>query len=218
MIAGATGLVGGFCLKFLCHDPEVDEIFCLSRRFLPNPPKSSRLKQKIVDFNKLNAYSEPISVDQAFLCLGTTRKQAGSKSGLFDVDYTYSYEMAHLSLRNGVKHLFLVSSLGASTRSPVFYSRVKGQLEDAVCKLPFKSVHIFRPSALVGQREVPRLGEMIVEKLSIWFPFVFWGPLKNLKPIEAGLVAKAMVHLAKSPKPGVHIYESSQISKMAQID
>ena len=144
-------------------------------------------------------YSEHFTVSQIFICLGTTRKTAGSKAAFYQVDFTYAFQAAWIAADHNVSDLFLVSAVGANPCSLFFYSRVKGQLEQAVSDLPFRSITFFRPSVLVGKRKEMRLTEILVGNLGQWFGFLFQGSLKKFQPSSAKQVARAMVQAAKNP-------------------
>ncbi|RMF29876.1 MAG: hypothetical protein D6765_03880, partial [Bacteroidetes bacterium] len=117
---------------------------------------------------------------------------------------------------NGVNQLLLVSSVGADPDSLFFYSRVKGELEEAVKKLDFWAVHIFQPSVLLGQRNENRWGEELAGKIGKVLDRLSGGLLTRYRPIEADYVAKAMVHAAQGLEPGVHVYPSHWLQKMAE--
>ena len=126
--------------------------------------------------------------------MGTTIKQAGSKEAQYKVDYTYQFKVAKAAADNAVKQLVLISSLGANPKSSIFYSRIKGELDMAIKDLSFKTVTVFRPSALVGERNEERAGEKAMIKTTAFFIKIF--PfLKKYKPIDAKIVAKAMVNI-----------------------
>ena len=81
--------------------------------------------------------------DVLFSALGTTKKDAGSKDSQYKVDFTYQFNVAKIAAKNRVKHLVLVSSVGANSKSLFFYPKIKGQLEDEVKKLAFDKIHMF---------------------------------------------------------------------------
>jgi uncharacterized protein YbjT (DUF2867 family) len=88
--------------------------------------------------------------------------------------------------------------MGADPGSKVFYSRVKGELEEALSKLPFEGLVMARPSLLAGNREElgqpVRRGEVIGEAVAKIIGFLIPA---NYKPIAASAVAKAL--LSKVP-------------------
>src|SRR5438045_6711271 len=148
MIAGASGLVGRELLAGLLADDSVAAVHSLGRRALDvSHPK---LTQHRTDFKALPALS---GVDEAFIALGTTIKVAGSKEGFRAVDHDAVIAVAKAAKAAGAKRLGVVSAMGASAKSTVFYSRVKGETEDALAQMGFDALVIARPSMLPGDRE-----------------------------------------------------------------
>ena len=174
--------------------------------------KSPKLKQVIVDFEKLESYAEHFKVDQVFCCLGTTIKTAGSQEAFLKVDFTYVIESARIAKSQGATAFSVVSAMGANSKSGIFYNRVKGDMEEALQKIGFSSLLIFRPSLLIGERKEVRTGEIIGAAISNLFSFVFVGGLKKYKPIQGSLVAKSMLAHAKQQKTGLQIIESDTMN------
>ena len=96
-----------------------------------------------MDFEQLDSWKEKLKGDVLFSAMGTTLKTAGSKDAQYQIDYNYQHDVAQAASENGVASLLLVSSVGSSSKSPFFYPKIKGQLEDAVSQMNFKQVHIF---------------------------------------------------------------------------
>ena len=152
LLAGATGLVGGALLGRLFADAAFAKITVIARRPLTHV-RHRKLSVHMLDFDKLDQHADLFHVDQIFWALGTTIKQAGSREGFRAVDFGYAEKAAHLGAQAGAKHFLLVSALGADIDSGVFYNRVKGETEQIVMALPYRSVTIVRPSFLLGPRE-----------------------------------------------------------------
>lgn len=212
LIAGATGLVGGHLVRRLLADATYNRVTVLSRRTLPLADQKFDLK--IVDFDRLASLAPFPRVDDVFICLGTTIKQAGSREAFYKVDFTYVHEIARLAALQGAKQLLLVSSLGAKARSSIFYSSVKGKIEEAVRALPYHSIHIFRPSLLLGHRSDYRAGEQMGVVVSKAFGWMLVGPFKKYRPIDGACVAEAMLRVAKENRAGVDILPSDAIQRL----
>jgi uncharacterized protein YbjT (DUF2867 family) len=206
LVLGATGLVGREILRQLLADPTVGRVVALTRRPIDGP-RAPTLRNEVVDFDKLADHADVFAVDQIFCALGTTIKQAGSQDAFRHVDHDIPLAAATLGVRQGVKDFLLVSALGASAHSRIFYNRVKGELEDALRTLGFRSLTIARPSLLVGERDKPRLGEQIGMRLG-------WLVPGKYKPVRAARVAAALVDAARRVEPGMRIIESSELQRV----
>jgi uncharacterized protein YbjT (DUF2867 family) len=216
LLAGASGLVGSQCLKRLLGEPGYARVITLTRRLLPHD--DPKLEQRVVEFDRLGAAGVdfPRATD-VFCCLGTTMRQAGSEAAFRQVDFTYVVSLASLSLGAGARQFLLVSSLGASPKSRIFYSRVKGETEAAVAALSFEARQIFRPSILVGERGERRAGEAIGAAVMRGAASAMLGPLRKYRPIAAATVAEAMVRVALRAPRGITVYESDEIQRLGYI-
>jgi uncharacterized protein YbjT (DUF2867 family) len=217
LVLGPTGLVGNHLIHFLLLHPAYERVIAITRRPLnQNHPK---LVEVIIDFDKPEKYHQLIKGDDLYCCLGTTMAKAGSKKAFLKVDFRYPLEIASIAAMNKVNQFMLVSSVGANKNSLFYYSQVKGALEEAVKKLNFWSIHIFQPSVLLGERNENRFGEEIAGKIGKVLDSITGGMLSKYKPIEADVVAKAMVGAAQRLKPGVFVYPSHWLQKLAnEID
>lgn len=193
LVAGGSGLVGRELLQLLLADPSVAAVHALGRRELPL--RDARLVQHRVDFAALPLLPP---VDEAFIALGTTIKVAGSQAAFRAVDFDAVVAVAKAAKAAGATRLGVVSAMGADARSRVFYSRVKGEMEQALSRLGFETLVFARPSLLVGDREAlgqpVRSGEEIGVRVSHWL-----APLipANYRPIAAPAVAGALLRAVR---------------------
>ncbi|MEB3749344.1 hypothetical protein EP10_000183 [Geobacillus icigianus] len=213
LLLGASGLVGGEVLKLLLQSDVYRQVTVLVRT--PLPIKHEKLQQVVADFAQLESYERYFAVDDVFCCLGTTRKKAKTKQRFIQVDYEYTLRAAALAEKRRVKSFLTISSVGADPCSPFFYQRVKGEMEEALQRLSIPSLHIFRPSLLVGKRREFRLGEALAGWLFGRLPFLFVGKWKKYKPIDAHELALAMFYRALSAADGVHIYECDELARIS---
>lgn len=211
LLVGATGLVGRECLRLLLADPDVRRLVVLTRRPLPLEIGAAKLDAHVVDFARLDDHAELFAVDQIICALGTTMRHAGSRERFRAVDYDLVLHIAQLGAARGVRHFLLVSSLGANASSRVFYSRVKGELEDAIRTLPFRSITIVRPSILLGKRGERRVREQIGKRLARFAP-------RRYRPVEASVVAERLVHEAQLDAPGIRVIESTELRRQRRAD
>jgi len=205
LLAGATGLVGSHVLRLLLTDSHWSHVVTVARR--TTPQRHEKLEQRIVNLGALESLADLPRVDDVFCCLGTTIKQAGSQEAFRRVDYDYIVGFAGAGLRAGGTQFLLVSAIGADPASRVFYSRVKGDAEAAVRRLPYRGVQLFRPSLLLGERAEFRPGERIAMLLAPVVKLALAGPLRRYRPIRAATVAGAMVRIAQEAPRGPNVFE-----------
>ncbi len=214
LLLGASGLVGGHCLKLLLADPFYDKVIAPVRR--PLAVEDDSLLQIQIDFDRSEEHAAEFRANDVFCCLGTTIKKAGSQDAFSKVDLIYPSRFAEIALANGADQFLLVSAVGADPDSSIFYNRVKGEVEEAVAHYDFDTFHIFRPSLLLGKRRENRLGERFAMQMSKLLSFVLVGPLKMYRPVEAEAVAFAMVEIAKEGWQGRHVFSSEMIRSIYQ--
>ena len=209
ILAGATGLVGGECLRRLLASPRYERVIVVTRRELTDVPAERKLRQVVTEFENLGEVRERLRADHVYCALGTTIRKAGSQERFRAVDYEYPLRLAQLTRKNGARHFSIVSALGASRSSPFFYSRVKGETEEGLQQLGWPSLAIVRPSVIAGDRAEARPLERLSEHLLRFAPATW-------RPVPAGDIAAAMVVLALRERPGVTVLESREISGVAQ--
>lgn len=207
LLAGATGLIGReVARQWTGPGP----LHLLVRRDTPALQPLHRVH--VVDFAALPPLPQ---AERAFCCLGTTIKAAGSQEAFRAVDHGAVLAFARAAQRAGVRHFAVVSALGASARSRTFYNRVKGEMEAELATLGFASLVIARPSLLAGDRaslgQPARLGERLA--LMMTAPLTPFIP-KAWRPIEAAVVARAMLRALDRPAPGLRVLESAQLQEL----
>ncbi|GAB2688728.1 NAD(P)H-binding protein [Aliiglaciecola aliphaticivorans] len=207
LVLGATGLIGQNLINRLAADEGVEKVVAVTRR--PVEYQSNKIVNQVVNFDELEQYSDVFTGDVLFSCLGTTAKQAGSVQKQRKVDFDYQYHAAKIAAENGVNHYILVSSSGANGKSISPYLKMKGELEDAVCVLPFKRISIVQPSLLIGERETFRLGESVASWI---LPTLCKLPfLKRYRPISGDEVAKKMISISHTSANAKQIYQLDEL-------
>ena len=210
-LIGATGLIGGELLDLLLTDNYFETVRVLVRR--PFDKQHSKLEKKLVDFNDNDSLLVALDNSDAIFCaVGTTqRKVKGDKEAYRKVDYDIPVHVARFCKMTGCERFVLVSSVGANSKSNSFYLKLKGEVEDEVRKIGIRSVHIMRPSMLLGDRSESRplekVGQPLMKALSFLLP-------KKYKPIEARDVAKAMLAAAIKKETGVFMYEYREMTSL----
>lgn len=211
IVIGATGATGKFLVQELIASDAYSEVTVLLRRkaFEEHP----KLKQIVVDFDNLEAYQEEMRGDVAFSCLGTTLKAAGNQAAQWKIDYDYQYNFAVLTKQNNIQTFVLVSAMNAKSGSSIFYSRMKGQLEEAVIKLGFKKTIIFQPGILERPNS-DRGGEKIA--LSMIKIITKLGMIKKYRPTHVHDLAKAMIISVNGSPQGMSRIQVKEIHHLAK--
>lgn len=205
LLAGATGLVGQHVLRLALADSRVARVIAPTRRVLP---AHAKLVNPVVDFDHLPADADWWQADAVVCALGTTMAKAGSKEAFRKIDLELPLQVARLSLLHGATSYALNSALGADAASTVFYSRTKGELEQALRAMKFPSLTLVRPGLLDGDRQESRP----TERMAIWVSKVF-GPLlpRRYRVVPAQRVAHHLLESALAGEPGVKVMSSEQL-------
>jgi uncharacterized protein YbjT (DUF2867 family) len=209
LVAGATGLVGGHLLDALLESAAYAEVLSLGRR--PLPRQHPKLSQRTVDFARLEGEALP-RVDDAFCCLGTTIKKAGSQEAFRAVDHDAVLAFARAAKRAGASRFLVVTAMGADASSRFFYNRVKGEVEAHLGEVGFASLVVARPSLLLGERADRRAGEGAAILLSRALRPLL-RPLPG-RPIEAATVARALLALAQASPAGTRLVSNGELHQL----
>lgn len=201
LIAGATGLVGGHLLNSLLASPRYKHVVALTRK--PLAQTHEKLSNVVVDFDNLetDVAKAKLSVDDAYCALGTTIKKAGSQEAFRLVDYDYETAFARAAQKAGATRLALVSSVGANAKSSIFYTRVKGETENAIRDMGFSTFQVFQPGVLLGTRGEARPAEQLAISLTPLLNLGLQGPMQKYRGISAETVARSMVAVMKADAP-----------------
>ena len=207
LVAGATGLVGKEILALLLADSNYSAVHAVGRR----APNAKHPKLVVHLSSSMKNWPSP-AVDDVFIALGTTIKAAGSKAAFKAIDGDAVVALASTAKAHGATRIAVVSAMGASAQSAVFYNQVKGEMEDAVSGLGFETVVIARPSLLSGDRGALQQPERVAEKLSL-MAFKLLKPLipANYRSISASSVARAMVSRLQTSGTGRHVLLSGDM-------
>lgn len=204
VIAGATGLVGRYCLQGLLDDARYRRVIALTRQ--AKPAEHPKLQWLRTDFENLAAIAPELRADDAYCCLGTTLKRAGSRAAFERVDYHLVLAFARAAHAAGAARFMVVSAYGADVRSIAFYSRVKARMEQAVSDVAYSAVHIFRPSLLLGDRSEQRPLESVAQAMAPWLAPLFRGALAPMRPVQAAELAAALIAAAFDPRTGTTVH------------
>lgn len=209
IILGATGAIGKDLVQELINDDTIEQIAIFVRR---DPGiNNEKVTTHIVDFDQSDKWRLSVQGDVVFSCMGTTRKAAGSKENQYKIDYTYQYNFAKIAAEQGVPSFVLVSATMANANSHFFYTRIKGELEEAIKQLPFQHISILRPPTLI-RKNTTRSSEKLSVSILQFFNKI--GLLQSQRPMKTEVVAHCMVELAKTKKSGV--FEPKDIFKIGE--
>jgi uncharacterized protein YbjT (DUF2867 family) len=213
LLAGANGLVGGYVLDTLLDAPDFSRVFAVSRR--PLGREHSRLANRIVQFDKLEAQLKGVTCHVAFCCLGTTLKRAGSEQAFRQVDFDYVLAFARAARVAQAQRFVLVSAASANSQSKNFYLRVKGEVEQALEKMNFASLDILQPSLILGLRREWRPLELSAMAVMPLLNFALVGAREQYRAISARKVAQAAIGAARSGRRGVYRYTYASLQALA---
>ncbi|WP_250657943.1 NAD(P)H-binding protein [Alkalimarinus coralli] len=214
LIVGATGLVGGHCVRQILDSAIYDEVVVFGRRKLNLA--HSRLTQLVGELSDASSVLKDCKANDVYCCLGTTIKKAKTKAAFRAVDYQYPLDIASVMRKNGAEHFCVVSAAGANEHSHFFYNQVKGELEKKLADVGFPFLTIMRPSLLTGDRDEFRLGESLSGAVgSLIKPFMK-GVLLEISPVEADKVAQVMVKESSKIVDGLR-YQPIVVIKSRQI-
>lgn len=193
LVLGATGMVGGLVLRECLRRPEVGAVTTIGRRptGLRDPKLTEVLHRDFADYREVaGALADQ---DVAFFCLGVyTGTVSDDELRRVTVDYAAAFAEA-LHARSPRAALCFLSGQGAdpSETSRIAFARYKGAAENALQRIGFPRLHIFRPGYIypVERREEPHLGYRVMRLL--------YPGLRVLFPnrvIRSDDLARAMVH------------------------
>ena len=192
IVIGATGSTGEFLVEELLADKDYTTVTIFVRR--PIGKQHPKLVEHIVDFSAIDSYKDRIVGDVIFSCLGTTLKAAGSKENQKKIDFDIPAAFARLGKENRITSFVLLSAYGAAAESKVFYSQIKGKLEDTIGELHFEQYIIFKPGLLLREGS-DRFGEKVMGGILKAVNAI--GLFTKFKPLPTNILAKK---LAKTPK------------------
>lgn len=206
LIIGATGATGKDLINVLLQDNSYTAVVIFVRR--PTGLSHPKLTEVLTDFDNPGNVAEQISGNVLFCCLGTTLKAAGSKDRQRHIDYEIPLQFTTLAKANRVHSIVLLSAYGASSSSRIFYSMIKGRLEEGIEALNFEQLIIFRPGLLL-RKDTDRLGERLSAGVLKFLNSL--GLIRKFKPLPTSLLAEKLAKAPKAFGPGKHIIELADI-------
>ncbi|WP_281889710.1 NAD-dependent epimerase/dehydratase family protein [Paenibacillus sp. YYML68] len=215
VVVGATGLVGTELVRLLLKESTYERVVVLVRTGMEM--SDPRLDQRIISFDQLEQLPQELFREADVFCtLGTTMKKAKTQEQFMKVDYAYPLSLGQLAKRHGAARMLIVTAMGADAGSMFFYNRVKGMVEKELLSLGLNELYIFRPSLIMGPRAEHRAGESLAQSVSERLPFLFAGPLRPYRPIQARTIAEAMTNVAlQRVRPSQSVIRSEEVAQLA---
>ena len=210
LLLGASGLTGSHLLSELLELAEIQSVTALVR----SPLKIDHSKLKVVeaDLFDLQSVQDLFKVDVIYCCVGTTAAKTPDKTVYRKIDFGIPTQAAEIAAKLGVKQFMVISSMGANPKSRVFYSRLKGEMEEAVLAQDIPHIHVLRPSLIGGDRREKRKGEKLALMLMKTFKAVVPA---NYRIIHPRTIARAMIKLTLNPLDKT-IFLSTEIKELSQ--
>ena len=214
IILGASGLTGSILLEKILVDDRYETIKLFSRKKIEGLP--SKVIQHTGNLLELESFKSEFTGDEVYCCIGTTTKKTSDKTVYRAIDYGIPVTVAKLSKENGINTFLVVSAVGANSKSSVFYSRTKGEMEEGILLEKIENTYILQPSIIGGDRKEQRIGEKLgLLIFKVLQPF-FFGKLKKYRITEAEHIAQAMINLANSTSTK-KIITSASIKLLAKV-
>jgi len=209
IVLGGTGLTGNLLINRLLADDSYACIKLFSRK--ASGIKSEKIEEFVGDLFQLEHFKDDFTADEVFCCIGTTSAKTRDRVVYKAIDFGIPSTAARLARENNIPTFLVISSMGANTRSSIFYSRTKGEMEQAVLGEKIPHTYILQPSLIMGNRDERRMGESVGAAVLKFTNVVLVGRLKKYRAIEADCIAAAMIHLALSKPPsGIVISDKLQ--------
>jgi uncharacterized protein YbjT (DUF2867 family) len=215
LIAGATGLVGGYALNALLDAPDYGRVYALTRR--PLGREHPRLANRTVIFERMAEQLKGLVAHDAFCAIGTTIAEAGSQEAFRQADVNAVLLFARAARAAGAQRFVVVSSVGADSSSKKFYLRTKGEMEEAVADVGFTSVDILQPSLLLGPRKALRPLEITGRIFAPLINPLLTGAREAYRAIPAETVGRAMLGAARAGRRGVYRYTYGDLRRLAEM-
>jgi uncharacterized protein YbjT (DUF2867 family) len=214
-IVGATGMVGGYALRYALDHPGVGRVMAIGRRMLSlSHPKLTQVQHS--DFADCSALAETLSgQDAAIFCLGTyTGAVSDAELRKTTVDYTVEFARVLYGSSPGATFSFLSGSGADPTgRSRMSFARYKGEAENALLAAGFPRVYLFRPAYIypVEPRKEPNFTYRLMRAIYPAFRMLFPNQV-----IRADDLARAMVNVVvqKTAERETRVFENRDVRAM----
>lgn len=213
LLAGGSGFTGSHLLRLLLKAPDYARVYAVSRR--PLPLEHPKLANRIFPIEQTRTQLSTLRCQDAYCCLGSTRREAGSDAQRQKIDLDLVVSFARAAQSFGASRFVVMSSVGAARESRNAYLRTKGELEFALRELRFDSLDILRPGLLLGWRDGLRPLEAAGNLLMPLVNPLLQGAKARWRAIPAQDVAAAMLGASRSQRRGAYVYEGEALKALA---
>ena len=214
IVLGASGATGSQLLKLLINDANYSTVKLFNRS--PIGTTNPKVKEYVINLFELEKHRDEFTGDEVFCCIGTTKAKTPDEATYHKIDYGIPVTAAKLAKENNIDAFIVISALGADKNSRIFYSRTKGEMEEAVKSCAIAKTHILRPSLIVAERRDKRIMEKVVAAAMRLINPLLLGKVAKYKSIKAENIAKAMLWLANHVYPET-VVQSDEITKLAAL-
>ncbi len=211
MIIGYEGYIGQHLKQLLHQHKAYSQILIVTSKKGQKDKLNIRwIKQELSEVS-----FDGLGVDDLFICYDASFFNSGGKYAIDKKNYKYFPKIILSAYKNGVSQVLLLSSSTANPDGFLFSHRIRGLIETSVKKMGFWSAHIFRPSILIGESTSEQWGQKLADQIGHRFDRLTGGWLRKNKPIEASIVARAMVEKAQLTDGGTTSYSSAWLQDYA---
>ncbi|MBC62272.1 MAG: hypothetical protein CMP11_07430 [Zetaproteobacteria bacterium] len=177
IVFGASGATGSKVCSQLLDDANFDKVIAYTREKLRTPQnKNPKLLNKTDDLMSLESFENIMDPTKTFIfcCLGTTRKKSRSAEAFRRVDFDLCLRLAKIARKQNIGYFSIITAQGANSKlwapknslfHPLFYSKIKGEIELELIKLNFSCLHIYRPGLLDRKQKDKRFFEDLAIKI-----------------------------------------------------
>jgi len=214
ILFGATGMVGAGVLHVILGHADVEAVLVIGRR--PCGVKHPKLRELLHSdfFNYATIEDQLRGYNACYFCLGV------SSVGMNEKDYTRSsYDLTMsaatvLARLNPDMTFCYVSGTGTDSteKGRIMWARVKGRTENALLKLPFKAVYLFRPGFI---RPIKGLGHAHAVSIAIGLLYPLGKFLLPQYVCTLEDLGLAMVHAAGTGY-SKQVVENTDIAQLAK--
>lgn len=212
IILGASGATGTELVKILLDDSRYSSIKLFSRR--PNTIQHEKVIEYVGNLFELEKFTEEFTANEVYCCIGTTQKQTPNKETYQKIDFGIPVTAAKLAKKNNISTFLVMSSIGANINSNAFYTKTKGEMEQAIQEFQIQNTYIFRPSVLIRKSKEKRILETLFVKILTIVNYLLFGKFKKYRSIKSITVAKTMIAIANS-NSNKQLFLSDEIESIA---